>query len=236
MKRLILFTIILSAVLCSCGNTDAHSVTLMYHEVSDDIFSPSEELFVSPADFERQLIALNERGIGTVFASETPTADGTFAVLTFDDGYEGIYKNVFPLLKKYNAHATVFLITSKFGEEHHLTEDEVREMAASGLVEFGSHTVTHRRLTELDDEETAYELRESARIISGLTGRPVTSLAYPNGAYDERVITAARKLGYTVGYTIDSTHGKKDELALSRYTVWRETGDDAFAKYIDSPF
>ena len=71
--------------------------------------------------------------------------------LSFDDSRRDFYSNVFPLLKKYNVPATLNVITervmrSKEEDQNrsYMTIDEVKDCAASGLVEIASHSENHR--------------------------------------------------------------------------------------------
>jgi len=73
---------------------------------------------------------------------------------------------------------------------------ELRELQSDGW-EIGSHTLSHPRLTELDDERLATELVESRRECEERLEAPCTSLAYPYGTADSRVVEAAVAAGYT---------------------------------------
>lgn len=64
---------------------------------------------------------------------------------------------------------------------HPLNWDQVREMAASGLVSFGSHTHSHVLLGRTSPEVIRHELQESRRIIEKESGRPCVHFCYPNG-------------------------------------------------------
>ena len=66
--------------------------------------------------------------------------------LTFDDCFVYFYNNAFPLLKKYNQKATIFVITDYINGENYLTEEQIKEMADSGLVKVESHSKTHQYL------------------------------------------------------------------------------------------
>ena len=99
--------------------------------------------------------ARDKRAVGTVSGPDLNgnevEAEITIQALTLDDGYEDNYTNLFPLLKKYQAKATISVVTGSIGQPGILTADQIREMSDSGLVEFASHTVTHPHLTSLDD-------------------------------------------------------------------------------------
>jgi len=76
-------------------------------------------------------------------------------------------------------------------------------LRANGLVEIGSHTVSHPNLRLLDDESLDRELGESLEAIRARTQEREVMLAYPNARYDARVAAAARRAGYAAGFTMD---------------------------------
>jgi len=63
-----------------------------------------------------------------------------------------------------------------------LTVPMIREMQASGLVEFGAHTVSHANLRRLDAAEAAREIGDSVADVEAMTGAKVRHFAYPYGA------------------------------------------------------
>lgn len=79
-----------------------------------------------------------------------------------------------------------------------MTWPQVQEMAAAGI-EFGSHTVEHPVLSQLDDGAVYRELHESKRRIEQMIGVPVPILSYPVGgaeAFDQRIRRIALDVGY----------------------------------------
>lgn len=198
---------------------------LLYHLVRDETYGDYEYLFVKEADFENQLREIQKLGYRTVFADElSKLKDGEKAVvLTFDDGYSDCYDTVFPLLQKYGMKATFFISTALVGEENHLTKAQILEMQESGLCRFGSHTVNHIRLDEALTDDAEQELANSKKELEALIGKKVTSLAYPNGAYNDLVELLAEKCGYLYCYTTNApTEPYYENTALPRNYVVRD--------------
>jgi peptidoglycan/xylan/chitin deacetylase (PgdA/CDA1 family) len=134
------------------------------------------------------------------------------AILTFDDGFACLHEHALPILAREGAPAVIFLVSGRIGgyndfpgnrdpsRERLLDAGQIRELAAAGI-EVGSHTVSHCNLTALDDAGLRAELADSKAAIEDLTGRPVLSLAYPYGYFDDRVVAAARDAGYCYACT-----------------------------------
>ena len=73
-------------------------------------------------------------------------------IVTFDDGYEGVYENAYPIAKKYNIPFTMFIIIDNMEQEGVITWDEAKQMQDSGLVTIASHSMNHPEFTNLDTE------------------------------------------------------------------------------------
>ncbi len=187
-------------------------VALMYHHVGvlDD---PQDEQFpftMRPDMLERQILFLKANGYTPISLADLETAcrAGKSSIqkpvmLTFDDGYLDNYENLFPLLKKYNVPALIFLITDRIGTPEYMSWEQIKEMQASGLVSFGSHSLSHRRLRSLSDEEIAREITESKHLLEEKLGCPVTAFCYPYGAggFDKRVRPQVFKAGYQFDFS-----------------------------------
>ena len=128
---------------------------------------------------------------------------------------------MFPLLKKYGARATVFMITDKIDKPGYLTSDQIREMADSGLVRFGSHTVSHSDLRSLGGDRLRRELSDSKQIIENLTGQEVNCVCYPAGGYSAAALAEAANY-YSFGFTTRSgKYSGESALEIPRIAVRR---------------
>lgn len=79
-----------------------------------------------------------------------------------------------------------------------MTAAQLRELAASGLVSLGAHTVTHPLLGQLPAAEQAREITESQLAVAAITGAPVTTFAYPYGDHTAVTRAAVRDAGFTL--------------------------------------
>ncbi len=110
----------------------------------------------------------------------------------FDDGYQAVYGHVLPLLRGHGMRA-VFAVpvdTERLARAESAPVaplDDWKRACAEGGHELAAHGVTHRALPPLSDAELETELK-AAREATG-----ATTLVYPGGAHDDRVVAAARR-------------------------------------------
>lgn len=136
--------------------------------------------------------------------------------LTFDDGFECLYRNVFPLVARQRDPVMVFLVArtlvngpleadwvhpAEASPRPTLGLDQVLEMADAG-VEFGSHSWAHHDLTQLSEDECVKDLTRSREALEDLLGRPVPFFAYPYGFHAPHVRRAAERAGYAYALTL----------------------------------
>jgi peptidoglycan/xylan/chitin deacetylase (PgdA/CDA1 family) len=175
---------------------DASIPILMYHSIArdlDDAQHPYLRTVTSPAVFARQIGLLRAGGYAAITLTEAlgllEAADvGAMrgepkVVITFDDGFRDFHIEAFPILEKAGFAATVFLPSAFIGKtfitgRECMSATEVRTLADKGI-EFGSHSVSHRRLVDLGPDELGAELRDSKAAIEDVVGRAVTTFSYP---------------------------------------------------------
>lgn len=83
-----------------------------------------------------------------------------------------------------------------------LNEEQIREMSASGLITFGSHTVSHPNLDLINPALARNELSESKAQLERITGKPVKSIAFPDGGYNDVIKNMARDIGYSIMFSV----------------------------------
>jgi peptidoglycan/xylan/chitin deacetylase (PgdA/CDA1 family) len=216
-----------------------------YHAVSEGW---PADFAVTPGELERQLQHLAERGYqGVTFTEAVTRSDpGRLVAVTFDDAFRSVLELARPILDRFGMPATMFAPTAFVGTERPmawpgidawldgpysselvpLSWEELRELSDAGW-EIGSHSCTHPRLTQLDDAELEQELRESKEECERQLAPPCTSIAYPYGDVDERVVGAAARAGYRVGAALE-IRAAPQLLAWPRLSVTRE---DSIARF-----
>jgi len=123
-------------------------LVLMYHEISDN---PKIKSIISPELFKSQLEAIVNQGFNVIsmddymaFMLDRKPVPNNAVLLTFDDGYESFYTEVYPILKKMRLTATNFIIVSSIDNPKHigrpkLSWEQMKEMKAGGM-SFFNHT------------------------------------------------------------------------------------------------
>jgi hypothetical protein len=117
-------------------------------------------------------------------------------VITIDDGYESVYRQAWPLLKRYGFPATVFVYTDFVGAGDALDWSQLAEMSAGGLVEIQAHSKTHRNLIERlpDETDERYaaaldtEIRGPREQLERRLGVAVRNYAFPYGDANDAVL------------------------------------------------
>ena len=222
--------------------TQAERATvLMYHRVGIATNDWERKYSVAPAQFAAQMRLLRAKGYLACgiddfvrwLSGQGQLPAGAF-VLTFDDGFLGVYEHAAPVLAELGWPATVFLVSQLIGQRDVWTEAEnpghtqpllarhhIEQMARSGF-SFHSHTRHHADLPTLADERLADELAGSRADLEDLLGQPVPYLAYPYGRYDDRVRNAAMSAGYTAAFSVQPGFNRPglDPYRVRRLDVW----------------
>jgi len=184
---------------------------LMYHSV-DYTSDRKNKITVSPDAFARQMKYLHDNKYNVVtlekavsYISQKKRPPAKTVAITIDDGYENNFQYAYPILKRYNTPATIFVITNMIGSDRFLDWSEIKEMSDSGLIDIESHTLSHPWLTGLSDAILKKQIVESKAILEKRLGKKVSYLCYPMGVFDERVKSAAKEAGYAAAFATKPT-------------------------------
>jgi peptidoglycan/xylan/chitin deacetylase (PgdA/CDA1 family) len=207
---------------------------LIYHRVGAGM---GREMDLPLATFRRQMkflregaevVALSE-GVARLSAGSPP---GDLVAITFDDGYRDVFTRAWPVLRDLGLPATLFLATAFLegkapapirtgaadaGEPALPLEwEHVNEMTASGLVEVGAHSHTHRDFDQLTPEEARKECERSDAILGERVEREVESFAYPRAVVGNEDIVRAR-----YGHAVAGLGGKNVARSFDRHAITR---------------
>jgi peptidoglycan/xylan/chitin deacetylase (PgdA/CDA1 family) len=215
--------------------TDFSIPILMYHEVTkpervEQIAQKTQRSFIVTIEqFAMQMEWLGANGFSAISLAELlqiqsgarPLRPGEKpVVITFDDGFSGNYFHAFPILRRLNLSATIFIIVGRIGEPFYMTWQQLEALAGNG-VDVQSHTMTHALLGQATMGQLIYELRESKREIEKRLGMPVHFISMPHGSCHKDFAVVANDYGYRGGCTSEVAYAgaRSSPFALPRLSV-----------------
>ena len=204
---------------------------LLYHDFSK---TRTSKMIVMETSFEAQMKYLKENNYHVItlgrfldFMELNEQIPEKSVVITIDDGWKSLYTIAYPILKKYNFLATLFVYTDFIGGRKGLTWNQIKELSDNGF-DIECHTKTHRYLTKIKDGETfdqffksiKKELMHPKKLLKQKLNRDCSCLAYPYGKTNSLVAAMAKKQGYRAAFTV--TRGG-NAFYLHNYNINRST-------------
>ncbi|MGG3942998.1 polysaccharide deacetylase family protein [Peribacillus psychrosaccharolyticus] len=241
-KSVMFFLCLLVLILPSQVFAQRKVPILIYHSIDEFTGQGAKELYVTPDNFQKQMIYLKDHGYTLltfdrwqdIYKVNKPI------FITFDDGYKNNL-NAFAIFQKlanerFKPSGTIFVISDFIGRSNRLSKSDLKMMADSGMISIQSHTATHPDLTQIKNYQ--YELKGSKDQIQKITGKPVNVLAYPYGKVNDKVLGETKKyylFGLTTTPELFAEKGIKDELyLLPRIYIKYSTTLDDFVKIVES--
>lgn len=167
-------------------------------------------LTVTPYWLEKQLRFLRDNGYTTVDLNQVRAAimgrkdlPPKPVVISFDDGYRDFYTDAYPLLKKYQAKATIYVISDFLDRPNYMFTWQLKEIAteSANLITIGAHTRHHLSLTSVSEKIAWDEISGSKTRLEAIISRPVVHFAYPYGFYNQAVADLVKKAGFWTATT-----------------------------------
>jgi len=141
-----------------------------------------------------------------------------YVCITFDDGYDDVYDNAYPVLHAANIPATSFVVTDWIGgvgpSGNCMSAAQLLTLQTAGW-EIGSHTTDHTELDTITGEDLVDRLADSQSALEAL-GLNCDTIAYPYGEYNSEVVTVA------ANYYERQRAGNDLNLYLRDYPSWRQ--------------
>lgn len=276
----LIFLVLLWALPVRAG----HFVALCYHDVQDTLDDP-DGMAVTQDNLIAQFSWLRANGYQPVGIDDLLVAQRgekplppKAVLLTFDDGYASFYSKVFPLLKAFNfpavlapvgrwfetpAGSKVVYGDSLVPRERFMTWEQLREVAASELVEIASHSydlhqgvlanpqgneqpaMTARRYDPGNggyESDAAYEARlrkdfeRAATLFERQLGHRPRVMVWPYGEYNALAQQMALEMGMPITLTLDVGAAQVEDLsAVGRVLILNNPSLEDFVWQMHNP-
>lgn len=223
---------------------------LLYHR-----FGPvaADSMTVTTTLFESHLKYLRENGYKVIplgelvdyFLGKRGAPSPHSVAITVDDGHISVYRDMAPLVRRYNIPVTLFIYPSAISNAPYaMTWAQLKEIKETGLFDFQSHTFWHpnfkkdrRKLTEAEyDRFVSAQFRKSKEKLEKELNARVNMLAWPFGIYDDELIQKARQAGYVATFTMERHPASTLDrvMALPRYLMTNAERGRAFATILSN--
>ena len=236
-KAFILFFLLLSNLFPQ--NADADSIIqeeltipiLTYHKFC--IGESPDPYTINISLFEKQIQYLKENDYHIISVSQLISCidENVFpykpVVITIDDGFKSTYTLAFPILKKYDFPATIYLYTDFIANGiNQLSWQEINEMAKN-RIEIGSHSISHCNLINKKNNESQNDYLKringefviSRDILEKNTSTNISSFAYPYGVYSQQIKILAKQAGYKA---LLNANGMNNSPPIDPYSLNRQ--------------
>jgi peptidoglycan/xylan/chitin deacetylase (PgdA/CDA1 family) len=211
-------------------------------------------LYVSERQFERQLWTIRRLGLRGVSMGEGlrhlgGQAKSRRVVLTFDDGYVDTLTRALPLLRKYGCTATCYVVSGAIGTHNQwdaaflsetkplLNREQIQQWLEAGM-EIGSHSCSHPKLQDLDEESACREIADSRDALRKMFGVPIEHFCYPFGRFANATVELVRRAGYQSAVSLlpGIARANDDPYRLPRIFVNGERSWWKFLVQVASPW
>jgi peptidoglycan/xylan/chitin deacetylase (PgdA/CDA1 family) len=203
---------------------------LLYHRIiENDLYekeiSGSEKIFTIPITrFEEQMKYLKREGyyflhleeLLDILSGKKDKPDKPM-VITFDDGFKSVFDHAYPVLKKENIKATIFVTTDQASEffgkykgfDEPLSDEEMQILHENGI-SIQSHGHSHRPLVGLTEQQIFHEAKKSKEKIKKACGVDPRFIAIPGGFLNNKVQRALMNSDFDgICTSLTGTNSKK---------------------------
>ena len=218
----------------------------MFHSVVDTIEQVYSQFAITKDSFEQfiaHLVEQEEKAMDAELlckAIEQPNSYKHHYCITFDDIYDTVYTNAYPVLKKHNIPFVVFVTDELVGKVDPwsnmpmITEEHLREMLTDPLCILASHGMEHKMFRDYTHAEAVKALIDSKRTLAEKYGRDVEIFAFPFGRRVEvsnDAIRCVKEAGYKCGFSaLDGS--LKQQWLSGRYFLPRVLVGEEYVKII----
>lgn len=220
----------------------------MFHSVVDAEEQVYSQFAITKKSFERfieHIVAQRHKAMDADILSNAinnPSQYLNHYCVTFDDIYDTVYTNAYPVLKKYHIPFVIFVTDELVGKVDPwskmpmITDEHLREMLADPLCILASHGTEHKMFRNYTHAEAVTALVDSKRILAEKYGCEIDLFAFPFGRRVEvsnDAIRCVKEAGYKCGFS--ALDGSLKQCWLSgRYFLPRVlVGEDYVKKELE---
>jgi len=178
----------------------------MFHSVVDTPEQVYSEFAITKESFEKFIRYELSRGQKPMDAEtlkqavDNPDAYKNYFAITFDDIYDSVFENAYPVLKALNVPFIVFITPKLINtidplhKHPMISMEHIKEMAADPLCIIGAHGIEHKPFRNYSPKEAKQSMSESMQWLEQICGKPVEFFAFPFGRVVEVSKTNIRSL------------------------------------------
>ena len=220
----------------------------MYHSIS----SSPNKFSVSQKNFEKQMNFMKKNNYESISFDDLDNLDkkSKYFIITFDDGYEDVYTQALPVLKKYSYTSTCYFVTNLIGKYNAWDENksnfykmnlmdinQILEWHKNGM-NIGIHTANHKNLSDINLIDKENEILNSINFFKNNLSLKVKYFSYPFGKYDDQTLNIIKN-NFSFAVTTKRSryiHGKFKYHELPRVPINNDTNLFKFYLKIKTPY
>jgi len=171
------------------------SKIIYYHDIDSD--KKYTDMSTPIELFKKHINIIRENGYE--FVDEITKPFGQIEIC-FDDAFLGLYDNI-ALIKELNIPIHLFVVSSYLEKENYINKEQLLLLNRLPQIKISSHTQTHQVLNSTSESLLKSELENSRNLLEGLLNNSVDIICYPEGKFNNMVVSLAKVVGYNRQYS-----------------------------------
>ncbi|MBS4072028.1 MAG: polysaccharide deacetylase family protein [Algoriphagus sp.] len=215
---------------------------LSYHNVRP-YSTQDPAYFIDPERLEEHMKKLKDLGFQSVLPEHIEASfyqgkklSAKPILISFDDTRADHFLAAAPILEKFGFRGVFYIMTVSIGKSGYMTNSQIKELSDRGHA-IGLHTWDHQDLRKLPEDQWKIQIDKPKALLEEVTGRKVTSLAYPFGLWNSKAVQELKSRGLRSAFQLG---GKMDPIdpifTMPRILVPGNWSAERLVKEIDSRF
>lgn len=231
-------------IVCCLGQQAAFRAvpSLSYHNVRP-YTTQDPAYFISPDRLNEHVKKLKELGYRSVLPEQIEESfylgkklPEKSVLISFDDTRADHFLAAAPILEKYGFRGVFYIMTVSIGKPGYMSKAQIKELSDRGHA-IGLHTWDHQDLRKLPEDQWKIQIDKPKVLLEEITGRKVSSLAYPFGLWNVQVVQEVKTRGLSSAFQLGGKMDPKDPVfSLPRILVPGNWSADRLVKEIETRF